>query len=272
MRLLATALALAVVAAGARPAIAQTAETVDRTALRVCADPNNLPFSNQAGEGFENKIAELLAAEMGVPVRYTWFPDSVGFIRSTLRAGKCDLVVGTASGTELVQNTNPYYRSTYAIVYRKDDKVAPASLDDPALRSASIGVVAGTPPVTLLAQRGLLANLRSYHLVVDTRFESPARQLVHDVAVGKVDVGVVWGPIAGYFAKQEKVPLDVVPLVAANGPVRLDFRITMGVRQNEPEWKRTINSLIRRKQADINEILLSYGVPLLDEKGQPITQ
>lgn len=258
------------VAAWMPPALAQTAEAVDRTALRVCADPNNLPFSNEKGEGFENKIAELLAAELGVPVRYTWFPDSVGFIRSTLRARKCDIVIGTVAGNDLVQNTNPYYRSAYSILFRRDGELAPTSLDDPALQAASIGIVAGTPPVTLLAQNGLLANLHSYHLVVDTRFESPARQLVHDVAVGEVDVGVLWGPIAGYFAKQESAPLTVVPLVAAEHAVKLDFRITMGVRHNEPEWKRAINALIRKKQPEITKILLDYGVPLLDEKGQPI--
>lgn len=272
MRLPAAMLALAALAAWASPAAAQTAEAIDHTALRVCADPGNLPFSNEKGEGFENKIAELLAAELGVPVRYTWFPDSVGFIRNTLRARKCDIVMGTVSGDELVQNTNPYYRSAYSILYREDGRLAPASLDDPALRSASIGVVAGTPPVTLLAQRGLLANLHSYHLVVDTRFESPARELVHDIAVAKVDVGVLWGPIAGYFAKMESVRLAVVPLVAVDQAVKLDYRITMGVRPNEPEWKRKINGLIREKQAQINRILLDYGVPLLDEKGQLFTQ
>lgn len=272
MRRLIAAAALVGIAAGVAPAAAQTAEAVDRTALRVCADPHNLPFSNDQGEGYENKIAELLAAELGVPVRYTWFPDSVGFIRNTLRARKCDIVMGTVAGSDLVQNTNPYYRSAYSIVYRKDGKLAPASLDDPALRAAKIGVVAGTPPVNLLAQRGLLGNLHSYHLVVDTRFESPARQLVHDVAVGDVDVGVLWGPIAGYFAKQESVPLAVVPLAASDHAVKLDFRITMGVRPEEPEWKRKINSLIRKKQKEIDQILLEYNVPLLDENGQPVTQ
>jgi quinoprotein dehydrogenase-associated probable ABC transporter substrate-binding protein len=272
LRLAATTGALVVAAAAlASPAGAQTAEAVDRSALRVCADPNNLPFSNQKGEGFENKIAELLAAELGVPVHYTWFPDSVGFIRNTLNARTCDLVIGTVSGNELLQNTNPYYRSVYCMVYRPDGGKAPASIDDPVLQTASIGIVAGTPPATILAQKGLLGHLRSYPLVVDTRFDSPARRLVHDVTTGEVDVGVVWGPIAGYFAKQESPPLAVLPLQVAESHLRLDFRITMGVRPNEPEWKRTINSLIRKKQPEITQILLDYGVPLLDEKGQPIT-
>jgi quinoprotein dehydrogenase-associated probable ABC transporter substrate-binding protein len=258
-------------AAWDHPAAAQTAETVDHTALRVCADANNLPFSNDKGEGFENKIAELLAADLGIPVHYTWFPDTVGFIRNTLSARKCDLIIGTVAGNNLVQNTNPYYRSSYAFIYRQD--VHPVtSIDDPALQADSIGIVAGTPPATLLAQRGLLANLRSYQLLVDTRFNSPARDLSHDVATGAIDVGILWGPIAGYFAKQETPPLVVAPLKAQQGPMQLDFRITMGMRPNEPEWKRTINTLIRKNQKEIDKILLDYGVPLLDEKGQTLTQ
>jgi len=258
--------------AAAPPVVAQTAEAVDRSALRVCADANNLPFSNEKGEGFENKIAELLAAELGVPVRYTWYPDSVGFIRNTLNARKCDLIIGTVSGNDLLQNTNPYYRSIYCLVHRQGDKAAPASLDDPVLQTVSIGIIAGTPPVTILAQKGLLAHIRSYPLVVDTRFDSPARRLVNDVAGGEVDVGIVWGPIAGYFAKQNSPRLVVVPLPMEGARVRLDSRITMGVRPNEPEWKRTINALIRKNQKEIDKILLDYGVPLLDEKGQPLTQ
>jgi quinoprotein dehydrogenase-associated probable ABC transporter substrate-binding protein len=267
----AAAAALIGFSAAVSPAAAQTAEAIDRSALRVCADPNNLPFSNEKGEGFENKIAELLAAELGVPVRYTWYPDSVGFIRNTLSAYKCDLIIGTVSGNDLLQNTNPYYRSIYCLVHRQGDKAAPVSLDDPVLQTASIGIIAGTPPVTILAQKGLLAHIRSYPLVVDTRFDSPARKLVDDVAGGEVDVGIVWGPIAGYFAKQNSPQLVVVPLPMEGTRIRLDSRITMGMRPNEPEWKRTINDLIRKKQKEIDQILLSYGVPLLDEKGQPIT-
>ena len=251
-------------------AAAQTAEAVDHTVLRVCADANNLPFSNDKGEGFENKIADLLAGELGVSVRYTYFPDTIGFIRNTLGARKCDLIIGTASGNELVQNSNPYYRSTYALIYRADAH-AVTSLDDPLLKSAAIGIVAGTPPATLLAQRGLLGNLRSYQLLVDTRFNSPGKDLAHDVATGTIDIGILWGPIAGYYAQQETPPLVVSPLPPQQGPMKLDYRITMGIRPNEPEWKRTINDLIRKKQKDIDQILLSYGVPLLDEKGEPIT-
>jgi quinoprotein dehydrogenase-associated probable ABC transporter substrate-binding protein len=204
-------------------------------------------------------------------VRYTWFPDSVGFVRSTLRARTCDLIVGTTVGAEMLQNTNPYYRSSFSLVYRKEAGLTLASLDDPALRTLQIGVIAGTPPTTLMAQRGLLGNSRSYQLLVDTRFDHPAQDMVHDVATGKIDVGILWGPIAGYFAKQETTPLVVVPLRSEGSPMRLDYRITMGVRPNEPEWKRQVNDLIRKKQPEITRILLDYGVPLLDEQGNPIT-
>lgn len=254
------------------PVEAASAEAVDRSALRVCADPSNLPFSNDKGEGFENKIAELLAKELGVPVRYTWYPDSMGFIRNTLRARVCDIVIGTISNNELLQNTNPYYHSAFSLVYRKDSGLAVTSIEDDALKELKLGAIAGTPPVTLLAQRGLLDKLKPYALVVDTRFEHPPQDLVHDVAEGVIDVGVLWGPMAGYYAKQEAVPLVVVPLRTENAALRMDFRITMGVRYNEPEWKRDINRLIRAKQAEINQILLDYGVPLLDEQSNQITQ
>lgn len=254
------------------PAWGQAAEAVDRTALRVCADPNNLPFSNDKGEGFENKVAELLAAELGVPVRYTWYPDSMGFIRNTLRARKCDLVMGTVTANEMLQNTNPYYRSAFSLVYRQKDGLSLTSLDDPALKELEIGAIANTPPVTLLAQKGLLDRLHGYALVADTRYDHPAQDLVHDIATGQIDVGILWGPIAGYFAKHETEPLTVVPLKTGDSNIRLDFRITMGVRYNEPEWKREINRLIRAKQAEINKILLDYGVPLLDEQENQITQ
>ena len=254
------------------PVSAQTSETVDTTSVRVCSDPNNLPFSNEKGEGFENKIAELLASDLGVPVRYTWYPDSMGFIRSTLNARRCDIVMGTVSGNELLQNSNPYYRSTYALIYKADRGLTLKSLDDPVLQNLKIGAIAGTPPTTILATQGLLNNLQSYQLVVDTRFDHPAAQMIHDIAAGMIDVGVLWGPIAGFYAKQESVPLSVVPLESTNMPMQMDYRITMGVRYNEPEWKRKINGLIRKHQAEINEILLDYGVPLLDSQGKLLTQ
>ena len=245
-------------------------DLVDRSKLRVCADPANLPYSNQAGEGFENRIAELFAGKLGVEVAYTWYPQTTGFVRNTLNAGACDLVIGVPVPNELMQTTNPYYRSSYALVQRADAEPKIASLHDPALADRKIGAVARTPPVTLLAQRGLIRNLVPYQLVVDTRFESPGRQMVEDVAAGTIDVGILWGPIAGYWAKQQPEALEVTPLVGEEKGLRLDFRMAMGLRRNEPDWKRELNELVAANGDAIQAILLDYGIPLLDEQGQPI--
>jgi quinoprotein dehydrogenase-associated probable ABC transporter substrate-binding protein len=255
---------------GATSALAQTGELVDRDMLRVCADPHNLPFSNEAGEGFENKIAELLAKDLGRQIAYTWYPQSIGFVRNTLGAHACDVVMGTVSTGELVQNTNPYYRSSYALVQRADAQTKADALADPQLAELRIGAVARTPPIDILARQGLLKNVTPYALVVDTRYDSPGRDMVQDVAAGKIDVGVLWGPIAGYWAKQASVPLEVLPLSGENVGARLDFRIAMGLRRNEPEWKQVLNDFIAKHQAEIQAILLQYGVPLLDEQGHQI--
>ena len=252
-------------ATDARLGHAATAEIQDRSALRVCADPSNLPFSNNAGEGFENKIAELIAKELGLPVEYTWFPQGPGFVRNTLRARRCDVVIGITTGNEMLQNTNPYYRSAYALVYRGKPGPGIASLADPALKALRIGLVAGTPPANVIARLGLMRQVRPYRLVVDTRFEIPGRQMVKDIVGGEIDVGVLWGPIAGYYAKRQSERLEVVPLASEPGRgVKMDYRISMGIRFNEPDWKHSLNDLIKNKQAEINAILAEYGVPLLD--------
>ena len=255
---------------GATNGFAQTGELVDRNMLRVCADPHNLPFSNEAGEGFENKIAQLLAGDLGLEIAYTWYPQSIGFVRNTLGAHACDVVMGTVSTGELMQSTNPYYRSSYALVQRADAKTKAHALTDPQLADLRIGAVARTPPVDILAKQGLLKNVTPYALVVDTRYDSPGRDMIEDVAAGKIDVGVLWGPIAGYWAKQASVPLEVIALSGENEAARLDFRIAMGLRRNEPEWKQVLNDFIAKHQAEIQAILLEYGVPLLDEQGHQI--
>ena len=255
---------------GATNGFAQTGELVDRNMLRVCADPHNLPFSNEAGEGFENKIAQLLAGDLGLEIAYTWYPQSIGFVRNTLGAHACDVVMGTVSTGELMQSTNPYYRSSYALVQRADAKTKAQALTDPQLADLRIGAVARTPPVDILAKQGLLKNVTPYALVVDTRYDSPGRDMIEDVAAGKIDVGVLLGPIAGYWAKQASVPLEVIPLSGESAGVRLDFRIAMGLRRNEPEWKHVLNDFIAKHQAEIQAILLEYGVPLLDEQGHQI--
>ena len=247
-------------------------ELVERGELRVCADPASLPLSNEQGEGFENKIAELLAEHLGVRLVYTWYPNALGFVRNTLRAGRCDLILGVVAADELVQNTNPYYRSSYVLAYRSTDADRFADLDSPLMQLARIGVVAGTPPVDLLARKGLAGQIRGYELMVDSRVEQPARQAIEDLAGGQLDAALVWGPIAAYWAQRQPVPITITPLRSdPRRGLRLDFRISMGIRPNEPEWKHQINNLIRELQPQIQSILLDYGVPLLDEQDRPIT-
>ena len=249
-----------------------TGELVDRTRLRVCADPANLPFSNDQGEGFENKIAALMAERMGVPVAYTWYPQTIGFVRNTLNASLCDIVMGVGSPNELVQNTNPYYRSTYVLAHRTADGSKFADLSSPAMRQARIGVVAPTPPVDLLVQHGLLGQIHSYPLPADTRVDNPGRQMIRDLAVREIDVALLWGPIAGYWASRQSEPITLVPLESERPGQHLDFRISMGVRYNEPDWKHEVDDLIRELQPEIDRILLDYGVPLLDRQGRLIAE
>lgn len=265
----ASAVVAAALLAWSPPAAAQSAtgDLVPSTELRVCADPNNLPFSNQKGDGFENKIAQLFGQDMALPVRYVWFPQVIGFVRNTLQAGRCDLVMGTVAGDEIMQTTTPYYYTSYVLVSRADRKLDPGSLDDPALKSLHIGVVSGTPPSDLLVRHGLMVNARPYALTVDTRFEHPAQQLMHDVASGDIDAGMVWGPIAGYYIRRDKLPLAMTPLKSEPGMPRMEYHIAMGVRGNEPDWRRRINAEIHKEQSQITAILRDYGVPLLDEQG-----
>jgi quinoprotein dehydrogenase-associated probable ABC transporter substrate-binding protein len=245
-------------------------EAVDRSALRVCADPSGLPFSNEKQQGFENKIADLLAKSLKVPVRYTWYPDSTGFLRNTLDARRCDLVMGIVSGAELVLNTNPYYRSSYVIVTRRSENLGITQLSDPRLKTLRIGLTAGTPPTDIIVRQGLMANVRPYALVVDTRFDQPGKLMIDDLARGAIDAAVLWGPIAGYYARRYGDKLTVTPLLKEDKNARMDFYITMGVRPNEVEWKREINRLIDQNRDGIMAILKDYGVPLLDAQGNAL--
>jgi quinoprotein dehydrogenase-associated probable ABC transporter substrate-binding protein len=267
---------LALVGMGSGGAVAQDAEgaieLIDPHVLRACADPRDLPFSNEAGEGFENKIAELLARKLGKSVAYTFYPDATGFIRNTLNAHRCDVVLGIAQGDDMVQPTNPYYRTSYAAAYHQDGPLKGLdSLSDPRLKTAKIGIVAGTPPATLLAENGLLGHIKSYALVVDTRFDSPTHQMMDDLERGEIDVALLWGPIAGYYATKAKTPTAVVPLVKDQSDTRMVYRIVMGVRHSDQNWKRDLNKLISENQDEIQAILRSYGVPLLDESDKPIS-
>lgn len=249
---------------------AQVADLVDHTAFRVCADPANLPLSSQDGTGFENRIAELFAAKLGVPVQYTWFPQVIGFVRQTLGAGKCDVVIGFAQGDELVLNTNHYYTSTHVLVVRADgDLTGVDHLSDPALKGRKIGVVAGAPPATHVARLGLMKDAKPYDLMTDRRVENPAGDMLHDVETGATDAALMWGPIAGPLAK-DNPKLKVIPLLRETTTPRLFFRITMGVRPGEDVWKRELNSMIRRNQGEIDAILRDAGVPLVDDYGKQL--
>ncbi len=263
------ALALAaLLACVALPAPAQVADLRSKTEFRVCADPAAVPMSSQDERGFENRIARLFADKLGLPVAYTWFPQGPGFIRKTLRAGLCDVVIGYAQGDEMVQNTNHYYTSAYGIVTRRDSPLASVEvLEDPALQGHPIGVVAGTPPATNLARAGLAKDMRGWDLFVDRRVEDPAGEMLAQVKSGALAAAVIWGPLAGPLVKHDP-ELQFTPLLKEAGGPRMFYRITMGVRLDEQEWKRQLNSLIRRHQDEIDAILRDAGVPLLDDYGK----
>jgi len=251
--------------------------------LRVCADPNNLPFSNDRREGFENRLAELVAREMGARVEYTWWAQRRAFWRNTVKAGKCDLVVGVPADFGPALTTKPYYRSTYVFVARHGTGAARVrSFDDAALRTAKVGVqlvgddYANTPPVDALARRGIVNNVRGYMVYGDYRKPSPTSEIVKAVARGEVDVAVAWGPMAGYFARRQRVPLDVVPVSpTSDGPaVPLAFDISMGVRRGDPASRAlrdTLDAILTRRRADVARILDAYGVPRVDTNSNRVT-
>jgi mxaJ protein len=252
--------------------------------LRVCEDPNNLPFSNRAGEGFENKIAELLASELGWKLEYTWFPQRMGFIRNTLRGRepdgdrfKCDLVMGVPVGFELASTTKPYYRSTYALVYVKgrglDGVKVPEDmmkLEPAKLKGLKLGVIGQTPPVDWLLKHGLFNQAVPYQIQSGDPERYPGEIVEKDLVAGKIDVAFVWGPIAGYFAKNAPGSgMAAVPF-APTPDIQFDFRIAMGVRFGERAWKDRVDQLLEANRVRIQAILAAYGVPQLDEQGRLI--
>jgi quinoprotein dehydrogenase-associated probable ABC transporter substrate-binding protein len=277
-RLLMALLAITALFAGTDIARAQTndstdlsIELVDPKVLRVCADPRNLPFSNDKGEGFENKLGELFAEKLQKKLEYAYFPQAVGFVRMTLAAHCCDVIMGFPQGDDLVQGTNPYYRTAYALVAKQGsglDEVA--SLGDARLKGKHIGIVAGTPPATNMTMNGLMVDAKSYPLMIDTRIDSSAAAMIKDLTSGTIDAAILWGPMAGFYAKNANPPLHVTPLVKETTGPRLAFRIGMGVRSADQNWKRQLNRLIQENQPAINRILLDFGVPLLDENDRPI--
>jgi mxaJ protein len=255
----------------AADAMAQS-DQVGTNWVRVCADPNNLPFSNEKGEGFENKLAELIAAKLNMQVVYTWLPQSMGQIAQLPGNGQCDILMGYAQGTGLVEDTNPYYRTSYVLLYRRDDPslAGVSSLSDDRLKSKKIGIIARTPPASIMATSGLMANAKPFEANADRTSASPAADVIAAIASGEIDAGILWGPLGGYYAQRSKEPLAMVPLVKEKAGPATIYGITMGVRPDEPEWKHKLNKLIAENQGDINAMLLSYDVPLLDEDGNLI--
>jgi quinoprotein dehydrogenase-associated probable ABC transporter substrate-binding protein len=248
-------------------------ELIDPKVFSVCADPHNMPFSTDKGEGFENKLAELFANKLGKGIAYAWYPQATGFVRNTLAAHRCDVIMGAPQGDDMVQVTNPYYRTAYALVFKQGQGLEGVdTLEDTRLKGKRIGIVAGTPPGNNMATNGLMANAKPYPLVVDTRVDSSAEAMMRDLEAGDIDVGVLWGPMAGYYARQARSPTTVVPLVKETTGPRLAYRIAMGVRFADQDWKRLLNRMIADNQPAINKLLLSYGVPLLDDNDRPITE
>jgi mxaJ protein len=240
--------------------------------LRVCADPNNLPFSNQKREGFENKLAEVVASESGAKLEYIWWAQRRGFFRNTLKAGACDVVLGLPAGFEMALTTSPYYRSSYVFITRKDRKLDIKSFDDPLLRKLKIGVqmvgddFSNTPPAHALTRRNIVENVRGYTLYGDYSQPNPPARIIDAVAGGQVDVAIAWGPLAGYFAKQSKVPLKVVPVSPQVDQPFLPFvyDIAMGVQRGDQELRDQLERILNKRRTDIDRLLADYGVPRVD--------
>jgi len=239
-------------------------------AIRVCADPNNLPFSNSSQQGFENRIAALVARDLHRPLQYFWLPQRRGFVRNSLKAGRCDLVIGTPVSSGRLQPTRAYYRSSYAFVSRRDRHLRIASFDDARLKTLTIGIQLtgddyNNPPAAYaLASRRIIDNVRGFPVYGDYSRPDPLRGIVDAVAGGKVDVAVVWGPVAGYFGQREPVAMDVVAVHGAgDGPaLPLEFDIAMGVRPGDDALRAAVDRIIERRRAEIRQILTAYGVPL----------
>jgi quinoprotein dehydrogenase-associated probable ABC transporter substrate-binding protein len=254
--------------------VASCAFGADVKQFRVCADPENLPFSNQKMEGFENRIAEVIARDLGETVSYIWWGQRRGFIRNTMNAtlkeGRCDVMIGAPAGYDLVRTTKPYYRSTYVFVYRKDKGFQLKTLDDPILKKIRIGVhllgedYSNPPPVHELSRRGVVDNVVGFDTFYSA--QNPPSSIIDAVASGKIDAAIVWGPAAGYFVLHQKTPMAMVPIPAGKGDLPFAFDISMGIRRGDDVLHDRVEKAIERNRADITKILKDYGVPLLDRK------
>ena len=239
--------------------------------LRVCADPNNLPFTNQRQEGFENRLADLIARDLGTTVDYTWWAQRRGFLRSTLNAGLCDVVMGMPTDVEMAVATKPYYRSSYVFVTQRARRMHIKSFDDRALRSLRVGVQligddgANSPPAHALSRRGIVDNIVGFPVYGDYRKDNPPSEIINAVARGDIDVAAAWGPMAGYFAARQRVPLDLTPVSPLQETQLPEaFDISMAVRRRDPERLAMLNQFIVKHRRDIDAILAEYHVPRLD--------
>ena len=252
-----------------------TGEVGVKTILRICADPNNLPYSSQNNEGYENKIADLFAKKLGnIPVTYSWYPMTSGFVRRTLNAKTCDLIVTFPAIHEFVQNSNPFYNSSYVLMSLEEKNIDVQTLSDHEIKEKKykIGIIHATPPSSYVAKYKLFEQVKFYRQAADPRRQKPWRDMTNDLVDGKIDIAIIWGPYAGYEAKKAKKPIKIFPLTKEEKISRgkMVYRFTMGIRKNEPEWEKTVNNLIKENQEEINKILRGYGVPLLDKLGNPL--
>ncbi len=243
--------------------------TTSKPELRVCANPNDLPFSNAQGLGFENKLAEMVAGELGETVRYTWTDEREHFIRKTLNAGKCDVLMGVPAGFDEVETTRPYYSSGYVFVSREDRALHLQSMRDPRLRKLKIGMhVIGddnTPPMEALSRQGITQNIVGYMIYSDAQPKGRSR-LIDDVAAGKIDIAAVWGPLAGYYAQHAGKLLAVTPITdtAGFGPLVFQYAMAMGVRKGDEALKAQLNDVIAHHLPEIRNLLRRYGIPLVE--------
>jgi mxaJ protein len=235
--------------------------------LRVCADPNNLPFSNQAGEGLEISLAKLIGQNLRRQATFFWWPQRRGFFRNTLGAGQCDVVLGVPAGFERALTTSSYYRSTYVFLSRTDRAITLRSFDDPLLRQLVIGVQligddgVNTPPAHALTSRGIVDNVRGYSVFGDYAEPNPTAGIVSAVVEGDVDVAIVWGPLAGYFARRSSVPLSLIPVQPAAQDLAMAFDIAVGVRKTDAALRDQIETVLVEQRRAIGALLDDYGVP-----------
>ena len=253
------------------PLGSRTSSAADDRELRICADPNNMPFSNEFEAGFENKLAEMVSRSFGARPAYTWWAQRRGFVRNTLKADLCDVVMGVPRRLDMVETTRPYYRSSYVFVSRADRKIDIRSIKDPRLKDLKIGVHLigndgfNTPPAHALGQEGMIGNVVGFTIYGDYRQPDPPARLIEAVADEQIDLAAAWGPLAGYFAEHSLVPLKITPIEDTEqfAPLLFQYDIAMGVRKGDHELKQRLDGFIEQHRSEIQDLLTSYGVPLV---------